>query len=55
LWTVTILDGPTYKHLNFNLPQRGYHVCKFDELQSKSPLISVYLSVIIKHVKPEKE
>lgn len=31
LWTVTILDDPTYKLLNFNLPQGGYHVCKFDD------------------------
>ncbi|MCH7733569.1 MAG: helix-turn-helix domain-containing protein [Candidatus Marinimicrobia bacterium] len=31
LWTVTILDDPTIKLLNFNLPRGGYHVCKFDE------------------------
>ncbi len=31
LWTVTILDDSTYKHLNFNLPPTGYHVCKFDD------------------------
>jgi len=31
LWTVTILDDPIFKLLNFNLPSTGYHVCKFDE------------------------
>ncbi len=30
LWTVTILDDSNYKHVNFNLSQSGYHVCKFD-------------------------
>ncbi|MCH7732482.1 MAG: helix-turn-helix domain-containing protein [Candidatus Marinimicrobia bacterium] len=37
LWTVTILDDPKLKRINFNLPwlparrRRGYHVCKFDD------------------------
>ncbi|MCH8069684.1 MAG: helix-turn-helix domain-containing protein [Candidatus Marinimicrobia bacterium] len=36
LWTVTILDDPKLKRINFNLPwlparrRRGYHVCIFD-------------------------
>jgi len=38
LWTVTILDDPKLKRINFNLPwlparrRRGYHVCKFDDI-----------------------
>jgi len=31
LWTITILDDPIFKFLNFNLPSNGYHVCKFDD------------------------
>lgn len=31
LWTVTILDDLKFNSINFNLPQSGYHVCKFDE------------------------
>ncbi len=30
LWTVTILDDSKLNRVNFNLPQGGYHVCKFD-------------------------
>lgn len=31
LWTVTVLDDLKFNSINFNLPQSGYHVCKFDE------------------------
>ena len=30
LWSVCILDDPKLKYIDFNLPQGGYHVCKFD-------------------------
>ena len=32
LWTVTILDDKNYKHFDFNLPQGGDKVCKFDDI-----------------------
>ena len=38
LWTVTILDDKNYKHFDFNLPQGGDKVCKFDESNNFEPL-----------------
>ena len=29
LWSIPILDDPKLKYVDFNLPQGGYHVCKF--------------------------
>ena len=33
LWTVNILDDKNYKHFDFNLPQGGDKVCKFDDIE----------------------
>ena len=36
-WTVTILDDPKYKHLNFGVPQCVNHVCKLDNSRNGIP------------------
>lgn len=41
LWTVTILDDPKLKRVNFNLSQGGYHVCKFDDRFSGIPFFII--------------
>jgi len=39
-WTVTILDDPKFKHLNFGVPQSVNHVCKLDNSCYFNPCIS---------------
>ena len=38
LWSIPILDDPKLKYVDFNLPQGGYHVCKFDVYFFEFPL-----------------
>lgn len=47
LWTVTILDDHNYNSINFNLPQSGYHVCKFDVVSIKATFFLFAIPVIL--------
>lgn len=46
LWTVTILDDFTYKHLNYYLNTKGYPVCKVENIRKLNTCPVIVLTII---------